>query len=88
MKITNCKFLKLFRINAIVLYPIVLYQAKLPDKAIMKHEEVHLKQIKTDGVLKFYTRYLLEYARGRVRGLSHYQAYRNISYEIEAYESS
>ena len=88
MQIKNCKFLKPFRINAIVLYPLVLYQDKFPNESLVIHEEVHLKQIKADGVLKFYTRYLYEYVRGRMLGLSHYQAYRNISYEIEAYEST
>lgn len=52
------------------------------------HEQVHLKQIKREGVFRFYTRYLLEYFKGRKNGLTHYQAYRNISYEREAYDSA
>jgi hypothetical protein len=85
MKITNCKFLKPFNINAIVLYPFILYCDSSPSERIISHEQIHINQIKTDGVLKFYIRYLLEYGKGRWQGLSHYEAYRNISYEKEAY---
>lgn len=85
MKITNCKILKPLKINAIVLYPFVLYCDPEPDAKIISHEQVHLDQIKRDGVLKFYSKYLWEYLKGRKRGLSHYEAYRNISYEEEAF---
>ena len=88
MKITNCKFLALFDINAIVLFPFVLYRDKKPSSTIIAHEEVHLKQIRDAGAVKFYARYLYEYYKGRRQGLSHYEAYRNISYEIEAYDTS
>lgn len=84
-KITNCKFLKRYHINAIVLYPFVLYCDQEPGMRIISHEMVHLDQIKNDGVVKFYARYLLEYFRGRIQGMSHFEAYRNISYEKEAY---
>lgn len=88
MNITNCKFLKLFKINAIVLFPFVLYQEKNPSESIKRHEAVHLRQIKNDGVLKFYLKYFFEYTQGRRKGLSHYEAYRNISYEKEAYDTT
>lgn len=87
MKITNCKILKPLKINAIVLYPFVLYCDPEPDQKIISHEQVHLDQIKQDGVLKFYSKYLWEYLKGRKNGLSHYEAYRNISYEREAFEA-
>lgn len=85
MQIKNCKFLKRFNINAIVLYPFVLYCDPNPSERITSHEQVHLDQIKKDGALKFYLRYLIEYGKGRYQGLSHFEAYRNISYEKEAY---
>ncbi len=88
MQVTNCKFLKFFKINAIVLYPFVLYCDSQPDTLIVMHESIHLKQIKRDGVIRFYTRYLVEYFKGRQSGMTHYQAYRNISYEKEAYDSA
>lgn len=86
MKITNCKFLKPFQINAIVLYPFVLYCDPNPSPDIITHEQVHLDQIKRTGVLKFYSRYVWEYLKGRKEGLNHFAAYRNISFEKEAYE--
>lgn len=87
MKITNCKFLRIFKINAIVIFPFVLYQDKHPAESIIRHEAIHLRQIKDDGVMKFYLNYFYEYWSGRRKGLSHYEAYRNISYEKEAYDS-
>lgn len=73
-------------INAIVLYPFVLYCEADPSEELIMHEEVHLSQIRKDGVFKFYSRYLKEYIGGRFRGLTHYAAYRNISYEQEAFQ--
>lgn len=85
MNLTNLKFLRRIKINAIVLYPFVLYCDAHPSEELMKHERVHLKQIKRDGVFYFYLRYLWEYFSARKRGLSHDMAYRNISYEKEAF---
>lgn len=87
MNIYNCRFLKIFHINAIVLYPFVLYCAKEPEEEIRRHEKVQLDQIKRDGFWRFYSRYLLQYWQGRKQGLTHYEAYRNISYEKEAFGS-
>lgn len=85
MNITNCRFLRLFKINAIVLYPFVLYCESHPNEGLMAHEQVHLNQIKKEGVVLFYLKYLYEYWQGRKQGMGHYQAYRNISFEKEAY---
>lgn len=68
-----------------VLWPWVLYASHNPDAMVVNHERIHLLQIKRDGVWRFYGRYLLEYIHGRKAGLSHDEAYRNISYEQEAY---
>ena len=85
MNIYNCRFLKPLKINAIVLYPFILYCDKNPVAEVMRHELVHIDQIKKHGVGKFYALYLYEYCQGRWQGLSHYEAYRNISFEKEAY---
>ncbi len=87
MNVRNCRFLKPFGINGIVLYPFVLFADKHPSEDVVCHEQVHLDQIKRDGVLGFYTRYLKEYFAGRRMGMTHDQAYRNISYEKEAYSA-
>lgn len=86
MQIKNCRFLKYFNINAIVLYPFVLYCDREPSRTILSHERIHFDQIRKEGVVKFYCRYLLEYIQGRRMGLNHDEAYRNISFEKEAYQ--
>lgn len=48
------------------------------------HEMEHIRQIRELGVAVFYFRYLVEYLLGRLRGENHWQAYKNISFEIEA----
>jgi len=85
LNITNVKFLRWFGINGIVLWPLVLYADRNPDPVVLNHETIHLEQIRRTGVARFYIRYLAEYARGRREGLSHNEAYRNISFEKEAY---
>jgi hypothetical protein len=51
---------------------------------ILRHELVHVRQYERDGVVSFLLRYVAEYLRGRLRGLSHFDAYSSISYEREA----
>ncbi len=85
--IRNVKLLRWFGINGIVLWPFVLYADKDPHPFVKNHEAIHVAQIRRDGVLKFYARYLGEYARGRLAGLSHNEAYFQISYEQEAYSN-
>ncbi len=52
---------------------------------LLRHELVHVHQIARTGVIRFYSRYLAEYVRLRRRGLSRADAYRNISFEREAF---
>ena len=54
------------------------------DAAWRRHEECHKRQYARDGVLRFLLRYIWEYLRGRLRGLTATEAYRQISYEVEA----
>jgi hypothetical protein len=77
-------------VSAIVLYPFVLFEDELSriDPITIQHEVIHLRQICRDGWLCFYARYAREYLMGRLRGLTHLAAYRNISYEREAYEKA
>ncbi len=82
----NVRPLGWFRINGIVLWPFLLYADRDPHAVIMNHEEIHIDQLKRNGVVKFYLAYLREYFQGRRIGLTHDQAYRNISFEREAYQ--
>lgn len=48
------------------------------------HEVAHVAQYLRDGHAGFLTRYLVDYARGRRRGLSDRDAYLAIPHEVEA----
>ena len=51
---------------------------------LVRHELEHVRQIRRQGILRFYLAYLFEYGRNRVRGMSGVEAYRAISFEREA----
>lgn len=52
---------------------------------LVRHELAHVRQIARHGLLRFYWRYAVEYVRNRRCGLSRAAAYRNISFEREAF---
>ena len=54
-------------------------------KSVINHERIHVIQGKTLGWFKFYCLYFNYYIIGRIRGLSHDEAYYNIPFEREAY---
>lgn len=54
------------------------------DEALLRHELVHVRQWRELGVVRFAAQYLTAYARGRLRGLSHWESYRQIPLEREA----
>jgi hypothetical protein len=83
--ITGFRILRLFNIEGIVIYPFILIATRNPGKSLLNHERIHLDQIKKIGLWAFYTRYFKEYLAGRRCGLTHDQAYRQISFEQEAY---
>jgi len=72
-------------LNAITLWKWVLYAEKNPSAVLINHERIHLDQIKKEGVVVFYFTYLYQYVVARLSGMSHYNSYMNISFEVEAY---
>ncbi len=54
------------------------------DPELLFHELVHVQQWARLGVARFGIRYVSEYLLGRLRGQSHTEAYRAISFEREA----
>lgn len=54
------------------------------DRALLAHELVHVRQWRELGVVRFLSRYLSTYVRGRFRGLGHRAAYAAIPFEREA----
>ena len=62
-----------------------IYVASEITDELVRHELVHVRQIARLGILRFYSRYVAEYVTLRRRGLSPSNAYRNISFEVEAF---
>lgn len=85
MQIKGLKFLNRFGINAIVLYPFVIFADKYPSAYIINHENIHLAQIRELGCFRFYYSYIAQYIRFRRFGKNHDSAYRLISFEQEAF---
>lgn len=52
---------------------------------LLRHELVHVRQIAEIGFIAFYVRYGLEYLRNVRAGMKSYDAYRNVSFEREAF---
>jgi hypothetical protein len=48
-------------------------------------KKIHLRQQIELLILTFYLIYVLEYLIYRIKGMNHYDAYMNISFEKEAY---
>lgn len=55
------------------------------DPVVMNHERIHVEQINRIGVIKFYFQYLCEYLFNLAKYRNSEEAYKNISFEIEAY---
>ena len=51
---------------------------------LLRHERVHVEQWRRLGIVGFLVRYLGAYARWRLHGHGHWDAYRRIPLEIEA----
>ena len=54
-------------------------------ESVLHHELVHVRQMRDLGLIRFGWRYLREYVRNRLGGMSAADAYRNISFEREAF---
>ena len=52
---------------------------------ILRHEVVHVNQYRRHGVVAFLARYAYEYLHNRLKGMSSSEAYREISFEKEAF---
>jgi hypothetical protein len=71
-----------------VLDPFVLIsfsEKEAKKKRVLHHEWIHVLQMREEGVLKFYCRYFCEWVVNLLSFWNFRKAYRNISYEKEAY---
>lgn len=71
--------------DGMALFPFILVRHPKPGPVLLNHERIHLRQQAELGIIPFYIWYLLEYLIRRLQYRQHYQAYRNISFEREAY---
>ena len=75
------------RANGMALFPFLLVKYKSPSAILINHERIHFRQQLELLILPFYFWYILEYLINRLRGQSPNAAYRNISFEKEAYQN-
>ena len=73
------------RPDGMALFPFILVRQPNPGPALLNHERIHLRQQAELGILPFYLWYVLEYLIRWFQYRDHYQAYRNISFEREAF---
>lgn len=76
---------RILGVNGITLYPFVFVRDANPAESLLNHERIHIAQVERLGVARFYFLYLKEYFQNRRKGLSHQGAYREISFEKEAF---
>ncbi len=72
-------------VAAITLGRRIYIDAAHRSEALLRHELVHVRQAGELGLIPFLWRYVSEYVRSRRRGMDHDEAYRGISFEIEAF---
>lgn len=91
MKIIVCpSLLKYFTRNfasAIAFYPFIFIKNEelKSNNTLIQHELIHFRQQIELGIILFYLWYLIEYLIKLIIYRNHYKAYRNISFEKEAY---
>ncbi|MBC8152436.1 MAG: hypothetical protein H7Z72_05950 [Bacteroidetes bacterium] len=73
------------RVDGMALFPFVLVRRPNPEPELLNHERIHLRQQLELLLLPFYVWYLTEYLIRRSQYRNHYTAYRNISFEREAF---
>jgi hypothetical protein len=81
------KILTLGFASAIALYPFVFVRNKAlwKDRVLVNHEKIHLRQQIEMLILVFYLFYVVEFLIRLIRYRSRYEAYKNISFEREAF---
>ena len=75
--------------TGITIYPFVFLRDKIDasNKELINHERIHLRQQIELGIVFFFLIYGVQYFIGLVKYRNHYQAYRNIIFEREAYRN-
>jgi hypothetical protein len=86
IKTSLVKILSFGFANGICLYPFVLIGKEIElTEQLLNHERIHLKQQLETWILPFYLWYFLEFFIRILQYRNFEKAYRNISFEREAY---
>ena len=83
----NSKIPHLFGARAITFGKHIFYTETNPPPWLVRHEMKHVEQYQKHGFMGFLFIYINDYLKGRLQGLSDYDAYLNIPFEIEAREA-
>ena len=77
------------RFEGLTLWPVIIlkHDNLKEDEVLINHERIHLKQQLELLILPFYILYFLEWLIGIVKYSNMHLAYRNISFEREAYQN-
>lgn len=83
------RLLKNTKISGITLFPFIFVKKKeyRQNKVLINHEKIHLRQQLELLIIPFYIWYLSEYYIKYLKYKDPNLAYRNISFEKEAYEN-
>lgn len=83
------KFLLAKGFKGVSLWPFVILKDKYfkNDLILLNHEKIHLRQQAELLLVGFYVWYLIEYVVRIIQFKNRYMAYRNISFEREAYRN-
>jgi hypothetical protein len=73
------------KIDGFVLCFLIITWTKNPSASFLRHESCHVSQFKKQP-FSFYPKYFFELFRNKWRGMSWYEAYRAISFEVAARE--
>ncbi len=89
MIVVVSKFLTHKGIRGLTLFPFIFIsnRADLMDEGLLNHEKIHIRQQLELFVLPFYVWYVLEFFLLWMRFKDKNKAYRNISFEREAYSN-
>lgn len=75
--------------TGITLFPFIFLKNSVlkEDKTLINHEKIHLQQQKELLIISFYIFYGLEWLIKLLKYRNHYLAYKNLSFEREAYQN-
>ncbi len=74
-------------VEGLTLFPWVFCKEPNPPKWLLNHERIHICQQLELGIILFYLWYVTEYLFRLIQYRRRYLAYRNISFEREAYRN-